>query len=271
MRQIAEGGFTCLEVTYSHIGSLADLREAARLGRELGLTLTTVHLPFQKLDISHPDERERELSCETLRSFVEEMASLGLGTAILHPNSYSKAVTGDELRVRTSSQKRSFSAIAEIATRAKVVVAVENMLGLEMRSGGRTSELRALVDEIDSEYFGLCVDTVHAHVNGLDAHDEIRQAGSKLRAVHASDSINRGHDHLVPRRGDILWDEVVAALADVAYRGDWTMEIYGPSRTAVEASSAEAGMKETARLIKDGFAAGTSLVRAWDDLVARAG
>ena len=72
----------------------------------------------------------------------------------------------------------------------------------------------------------------------------IRRYGERLYGLHVSDSDGRGEDyHIMPGKGILSWQEVLASLTEVSYTGDLHLEIVHErstekeknDRTAVEA------------------------------------
>lgn len=98
--------------------------------------------------------------------------------------------------------------------------AVENTPG----ESTRTERILEIVDRYPAERVGVCLDLAHAHMAG-SAVNQIRAAGSRLIHVHASDNQGVRDDHLVPGRGTVPWEPVVAALREVSFDGMFTLEL----------------------------------------------
>lgn len=254
MRQIADSGFYCVELGYGHLETPEDVGPIVELAEGLNIEITTLHLPFSGLDISNPDESARREACDVLIKYVEQMGKHGLKMGVFHPNSYANASTEDELNVRNAFAVSSIKQIVDVAAREGVVLALENMPGRSdrLRNGRTTSELMEILDKVDSDHIGVCIDTLHAHMNHFPPHEEIAVAGSRLIALHASDSIDHGHNHLVPGLGELDWRKIAQALERVDYKGVFTMEVYGPRE-----STGRRDMPEVRDLINAAYSAGT--------------
>lgn len=140
----------------------------------------------------------------------------------------------------------------EAAKKAGVKVAVENMIDFGRRHrrycGGDIYELIDLVETIHDPDVGICIDTGHANISGMQPGDAIRAVGKHLFAVHINDNHSKlGQDeHLLPFFGDIDWKNVMQALADVGYAGHLTYEIH-PQRVP-NGAAAKAWLRYTTEI-----------------------
>jgi len=97
--------------------------------------------------------------------------------------------------------------------------------------------LRKLVDSYPADCVGLLIDTGHAGARGIDPAEEIRIAGDRLYGTHLEDTDpkSRTDEHLVPTHGQLDWDAIRQALAEINYSGPWTFEvIYGRNEESPE-------------------------------------
>lgn len=87
-------------------------------------------------------------------------------------------------------------------------------------------ELAAYFDTLnDPEHFTVCLDIGHVALCGREPEDAIRILGhDRLGALHVHDVDYVSDLHTVPYLGRINWSNVIAALADIGYKGEFTME-----------------------------------------------
>lgn len=87
-------------------------------------------------------------------------------------------------------------------------------------------ELAAYFDTLnDSAHYTVCLDIGHVALCGREPEDAIRVLGAhRLGALHVHDVDYVNDLHTVPYVGRINWDRVVDALAEIGYRGEFTME-----------------------------------------------
>lgn len=87
-------------------------------------------------------------------------------------------------------------------------------------------ELAAYFDTLnDPDHFTVCLDIGHVALCGREPEDAIRVLGAhRLGALHVHDVDYLNDLHTIPYVGRINWDRVVEALAEIGYRGEFTME-----------------------------------------------
>lgn len=99
---------------------------------------------------------------------------------------------------------------------------------------GDVRELKAVYDELDTEWKTFCVDTGHTHRawdfdhGQMDAADAIRYLGADVSLLHLNDNNGASDQHLPPlMAGDSLhvnWKDVMAALDEIEYKGVYNFE-----------------------------------------------
>ncbi len=92
---------------------------------------------------------------------------------------------------------------------------------------GTAEKMKELLNRLSSPCFGLCVDVGHAAITGTQPQELIRALkDAKLIALHIQDT-DMVHDlHLMPYMGKHNWPEVMAALKEIGYGGDFTFEVF---------------------------------------------
>lgn len=87
-------------------------------------------------------------------------------------------------------------------------------------------ELAAYYDTLnDPEHFTVCLDIGHVALCGREPEDAVRILGhDRLGALHVHDVDYVSDLHTVPYMGRINWQNVLEALADIDYKGEFTME-----------------------------------------------
>ncbi len=117
--------------------------------------------------------------------------------------------------------------LAEAAKKVGVLLALEN---------GRDSMwaldfiLDALGDNPGKTNIGICIDLGHAHISQDAGRQPIRNYLERYRGqlvhLHLHDNREGRDDHLPPGEGTIDWDEALAAIERVGYRGPAVLEIH---------------------------------------------
>lgn len=159
---------------------------------------------------------------------IEAAARLGAKWLVMHPFN----LPHDPLYSRKKALEANLAYLApyiEAAKRAGIGLAIENMVDFGGRRrrycGGDPEELIELVDTIHDPAVGICIDTGHAHVSGLQPGAFIRMAGDRIKATHIDDNRRDTDAHLPPFMGSIDWADTVRALREVGYTGDFAFEI----------------------------------------------
>jgi 5-keto-L-gluconate epimerase len=130
-----------------------------------------------------------------------------------------------------------------------VTVLVEPINRYETDFVNRCEEGLELLDEVGGDGVKLLLDTFHMNIEERDLPDAIALAGDRLGYVHMVDS-NRH----APGLGHVDFDGVLAALAQIEYRGPFVAEIL-PYPSDREAAAAVAAFFAD-RLTRDATAVG---------------
>lgn len=108
-----------------------------------------------------------------------------------------------------------FSRLCEVARAHDTVICFENM-PMTALSLSTPEQILRFVQEINSPYMRVCLDTGHCSVFGLSPADAVRLLGKEyLRAMHVHDNDGRADGHMLPGEGVIDWEDFARALAEV--------------------------------------------------------
>ena len=200
------------ELNYLNLRSeLDDLGMLASCGTGLG----------PSTDITHPDSAVRDAGLAHLRSCLEGAAKLGspgVGGVTYAPWGL---FPDDDWGERREQCIKSLKEAVKIAQDNDVVLFLEVLNRFEGYLINTVEQGLKIIEEVDSKYIKLHLDTFHLNIEADQIGNEIRQSGSHL-----------GHFHLVannrkiPGAGHIPWREVKDALKDVNYRGYLVAETF---------------------------------------------
>ncbi len=208
----------------------ADMRKNARSAFELAkVRPTSMHAPLTPtVNLAAVDELERRLSVYEVAAWLAPYADLGGDVVVIHPTGAAFSGEGAmaiNVEAATDAARRSVDELYSIADRLGLRIACENLMERGTpRPLCRMEQLRAFVDPYP-ETVGICLDTGHAAVNGLNPASEARTAGERLIATHLQDTDALDDRHWVPGAGHIDWDELVSTLRQIDYTGRWTFEL----------------------------------------------
>ena len=201
--------------------------EAVRLGVEFSQS----HLPAPLPNIRNKDPySERGEKSDFFRFCLERgirVASLlGVKWAVIHP--VQNLIT-DEYNIDADIRYNHeiYDEFIELADKLGVGIAFENMADIDgrRRFGTTPEEIIALIESYNSEQVKACWDFGHVNRCFTDRVRPLVQIGPYLRATHVDDNIGRDDLHTIPFFGTIPWPEIMAALKQINYSGDFKFEL----------------------------------------------
>jgi fructoselysine 3-epimerase len=90
----------------------------------------------------------------------------------------------------------------------------------------KTSELKALLQKLDSPLLGANLDLGHVDVTGEDPCHAIRALKGRIFNVHLEDIRAHKHWHRIPGDGDMDFRAIFREFDDTGYTGPLTWELY---------------------------------------------
>jgi len=242
---LRELGWTCFELSTEHLQLIEDAadRDAAidrTVGRleELGVVMPQAHAQL-KADVAHSDEQQRAADLDRVQRNLRTCAALGVRVVVVHPGRGEAWRSQPEYRSRLELNCRQFRTLGDLAGELGLRIAIENMADWRPPRGRRCfgslpCELLDLLDALSHPALGVCFDTSHARLQGLDVAGAVRELGPHLIATHLSDNDGSADQHRTPGCGSIDWPAVCRALGDVGYDGPMNLEIPGEAGPARE-------------------------------------
>lgn len=220
-------GFAELALVSQRFGTdqwLEELREYQAFAGQKGMEFVQAHATI--LDFCNLTEADAH-QVQLFQRSIEGAAFLGVPWVVVHPSTGIRNGKPDP-----DTHKRNvafFQEYSEYAYAQGVGLAVENMWG-RTRGGFphyalNPEELYRLIEDIDCANVKICWDVEHGGVEKLDQSKWIRTLGSHIVATHISDETGPNNIHILPYFGNIDWEMILAALADIDYKGNFDFEI----------------------------------------------
>jgi deoxyribonuclease-4 len=170
-----------------------DLERFRERRKELGLP-AIVHSLYL-VNLAAPDDEIYRKSVETMRSTVDAACAIDAEAVVFHVGSHLGA--GLE-----AGLERAVPALEQVLERCSedTWLLMENSAGAGGTIGRSVDELAVLFDALDGhERLGICLDSCHLYVSGVDVTDEQAWAAllgevddriglDRLRALHANDA-----------------------------------------------------------------------------------
>lgn len=189
-------------------------RKLKQVGLDNGIVCNQSHAPFPT-------------RCAQIRSYykraIECTAEAGGKICIIHPDNDKSAEENGEM----------YMELLPFAKECGVRIATENMWNWDAEKEHSSfaacatpESFNAHLDAVNDEYLTACLDIGHAEMKGSNtsAVEMIKALGSRLSALHIHDN-DKWHDsHQIPFSMDIDFNEIVAALKQIDYKGYFTLE-----------------------------------------------
>lgn len=226
----AEAGYRALDFNLDigdFIGDLdkAHFDEIREKIESRGLTVGQTHAPFGS---NFPEEDRTEARFAEIAKSLEYSSYLGAELVVVHPK---KAIGYDYLEEPERHFKENldfYKALLPYAKKYGVKIAIENIFGLCTETGKGLNEL---LDALNDESFVVCYDVGHANYTmskhpefGISPDGMIREIGARLACTHIHDNDGLRDAHTLPFYGNIDWDAVCRAFAEVGYSGNLNYE-----------------------------------------------
>ena len=223
------------EMPWNKDGYQAYAKEVNAIAQDNGVFFNQAHAPFL-FHTSYLPDWNREILPLQIRC-MEACALLGIPHMVVHPvhhlpyNRHGQAGQTNADTIWALNQEY-YRLLQPYAKQFGVKICLENMFGEDARRGCLVPDMFSNPHEYAQFFDGLentddficCIDTGHAGIVGEDAGDTIRVMGNRVKALHINDNDFRSDGHLIPCQGKIDWEDVVQALAQVHYAGDFTFE-----------------------------------------------
>jgi sugar phosphate isomerase/epimerase len=238
LRRIADGGFHNVEIwgNVKHLdprNENEDTGSTAKLCRELGLDVVSLHAPFT---LDHDDDSGRRMSDweKLVVRSMEQAEILGANTIVVHPVVSGTDNSDEAYRAMVDRTGGSLLRLAHEAAKRGQRVAIENMPAHRVRRWGRDvgGELFEFVTSSGMENLGLCLDTGHVVFNNGDPVVDLELCAERVFSVHMNDNIWGMHMdlHLVPGTGSVDWQRFRQLLRSDRFGGMIVLELDGRGR-----------------------------------------
>lgn len=234
VRLLMDAGYPALDLTMfanmeQHILA-PDMKSVALRLRELadsrGVVFNQAHAPF-----GGGYENYTQNLVPLMPRVFEFASYLGVRQVVVHPLKYGRYY-GNESEL--FELNRSFYAsLAPLSEQWGVKIAIENMWQRHPVTGKICDDVCAPPEELCAYYdaqgrpdlFTVCLDLGHVTICGREPENAIRTIGhDRLGALHVHDTDYINDSHTLPGMGKTNWDAVCKALAEVDYKGEFTLE-----------------------------------------------
>ena len=223
--------------------ALAFARRLKRIGLDLGITCNQSHAPFPSSCAEIRDHYKLALECT---------AEAGGSICVIHPDNNKSPEENAE----------TYFNLLPFAKQVGVKIATENMWNWNNEKGhaapaacSHHDNFLAHIKAVNDDYLVACLDIGHAEMKGLDTSvpQMVKTLGSHLQALHIHDNDKLNDNHWLPYEMNIDFSQMVRALKEINYKGEFTMEADGYVSKQPDINVALKTLAQTARKIADEF------------------
>ena len=205
-----------------------ELATVARTCENAGIEVTSVIAsPLESGNLLSRDASARAHCCRRVSRALEIASTLGAGATLLHPGQLPADGT---YGAAWTDYRDALISLAGEAEARRVAIGLENVWNKFLLS---PKEAVQLVDEVNSDWVGVYLDTANMMAYGYPEH-WIRELGSRIVRVHLKDFKRAEHQFVNLGDGDTDWPLVMRELAAVGYRSSLIHEVGGERAALVE-------------------------------------
>lgn len=210
--------------------------------RAAGLTISQAHAPFPFFSRKFVKADTPDYLIEVYKKIILFLDRVGCKNVIIHGVSLER---GDHVNTPESTRalnKKLYTSLIPTLQETNITVCLENLFASKggIMTLGHCSNPYEAVAEIDElnalagkECFGLCVDTGHLNLFGLDPRYYLPIVGKRVKAFHIHDNDGITDQHKAPYTGKINWINFYTALKEIGYEGDLSFETFLQTDPAV--------------------------------------
>ena len=220
--------FTMPDEYFGKENRAAFTKKMRALAADAGVSFNQAHAPFPSLLCDENDTKRLEM----IKTAIVTAAELGAKVIVVHPAKYLPYTTSAEELFKINMEM--YGSLLPLAKELGIKIGVENMYTRNRETNvisdapcSRPEEFCRYIDTLDSPYVTACLDTGHAPLVGQTPEDMIRKLGRRIGALHVNDNDLKSDLHTIPYTGQINFDAVADALAEIGYSGEFTLEADG--------------------------------------------
>jgi sugar phosphate isomerase/epimerase len=180
-------------------------------------------------DIAPPGDAEFEAAMADMTRWIDLFNALGVTAGVLHLGGGQLAAAGWPADRVFARRLQALERVLDYAKGGPTTLCLEN---LSPGSGVCDSaDFDRIFTACGSKRLGICLDTGHANLAGVDSAAFVRHAGSRLKALHVADNLGQQDNHMLPYgAGTVPWPGVLSALREIGYDGLFNFEVPGENR-----------------------------------------
>jgi len=222
----AEAGFEAIEFNsdieeyYTDAHDKEYYKKIKELCDDLGIEITQAHAPF-RFARDMADEEKAKIHFKEIIRGMEHSSYLGTKMIVVHPLSHINLNTEENDDKMYEYNMKYYRSLIPYAEEYNMKIAIENIPDCITKT---SKGLLELLNDLDNEAFTVCYDVGHANICGQNPADMIREIGKHVGCTHIHDNDGISDRHTLPYYGNIEWENVMRAFADISYEGNLNYE-----------------------------------------------
>jgi len=223
MYRLEDAGFQGWEIVAEGQQKVeGQFKERVREIHETTNLVLSLHTPLSDLNIGSVNERIWAESVRQIKESIEDAHEFVEDICVVHPGLFSPL----SIQMPDKAFQKAIAglrAICETASEYGLRIAVENLISINMLLGRTPDELVRIVQGVDMDNIGICLDVAHANTTKtLDEFFRINDVD--IIHMHASDNFGTDDLHLAVGKGNLDWNKVLTGAND--YEGLIVVEVY---------------------------------------------
>jgi len=175
----------------------------------------SVHVPCgREFDIADQNDSSRIEITERIKHDIVIADKIGAKELIIHPGN-----VGDNKETAISLTTQTINHILPLAKKLRIDILIENLYGTALEN---VKDGIRILSEVGDPNCGLCLDTSHAFVAGVDSVEFLVQLGGYIQEVHLSNVVSKSgelKEHQLPDKGDIDLGRILRSLQFIGFEG----------------------------------------------------
>lgn len=218
----SEAGFegidfnTDLEEYYTDAHNEDFYKTIKAYAKDKGIVFSQTHAPFGS---SFKDEDRTNRRFDEIVRSMQHASWLGAEMVVVHPCGHISYK--DNYDHVMDYNLRFYQRLIPYAEEWNVKIAIENIPDCITET---PEGMLTLLRRLDHPVFTVCFDVGHANICGQDPADMINALGTYIGCTHIHDNDGVHDCHTLPYYGNIDWEQVMKAFAEIGYKGTLSYE-----------------------------------------------
>lgn len=187
--------------------------ELKKHAEDKGIVFSQAHAPFAS---TFPDAEQTKQRFSEIVNGMKHSAWVGAEMIVVHSSNHLDVKDPSTHDALYESDINLFTKLIPYAEEFGIKIALENTNGTVCRTA---EGLCRLYDELNNDAFVVCFDVGHGNIIGENPAEMIRKLGNRIKCTHFHDNDGSRDQHTLPFYGNIDWESVMKAFADVNYAG----------------------------------------------------